>query len=371
MDSDSILTIANHTYSRALLLKGRLEMEGIDCFLTNVGGIQGVDVRIREVDAERAYPILREIQKATGVKKAITVKTLRSVRRILVPIDFSQLSINAAHYALSLAQTLKADIRLLHVWFSNAGEPFALNEVYAYQVNFEGILQEQEQEARKRCEELAQALKQRIKAEKIKGVDIDFDLIRGSTVDSILLVAEEYKPGMLVMGTRGRNRESRSLMGSTTARIIENSPVPVMAVPADYRATHFDRPNNILYATNFDVSDFSALHRLIAFVRPFNVKIYCVHVNLKDSLTLDAMRMKQMREHFNKEYGEYDIECGLIESDDLLQGIQDFIHAKKIDVIAIGARKRNLLSQLLRPSMTRKILFQTEIPLFVFREALG
>ncbi len=371
MDKDNIITIASHTYSRALLLKGRLEMEGIDCFLTNIGSLQGVEVRIKEADAERAYPILREMQKAVGGKKAVTVKTLRSVRRILVPIDFSDLSINAAHYALNLARYLKADIRLLHVWFSNAGEPFALNEVYAYQVNFEGILQEQEQQARKQCEELAADLKKRIREEKIRGVDIDFDLIRGGTVDSILLISDEYQPGLIVMGTRGRNRESKSLFGSTTARLIENSSVPVMAVPGDYNAKNFTRPNSILYATNFDVTDFSALHRLIAFVRPFGIKIYCVHVNLKDSFTIDSLRMKQMREHFNKEYGEFDIECGIIESDDFLQGIEDFIHEKKVDVIAIGSRKRNLLSQLFKPSLTRRILFQTEIPLFVFREKLG
>lgn len=372
MDSEKILTIATHTYARALLLKGRLEMEGIDCFLANVGSVQGsVSVRIRESDAEKAYPIVREMQEATGSEKQVTVKTLRSVRRILVPVDFSPMSINAAHYALDLAKTLKADIRLLHVWFSNAGEPFALNEVYAYQVNFEGILIEQEEEARKRCEELVQTLKKRIRDEKIRGVDVEFDLIRGGTVDSILLISDEYKPGLVVMGTRGRNRESRNLLGSTTARIIESSTVPVLAIPADYESKDFREPKKILYATNFERSDFAALHRLIAFVRPFDVKIYCVHVNLNDNITLDAVRMKSMREHFNKEYGEYNIECGLIESEDLLRGIEEFIKGKKIDVIAIGSRKRNLLVQLLKPSLTRKILFQTSIPLFVFKEGAG
>ncbi len=372
MENEKIITIATHTYSRALLLKGRLELEGIDCFLKNAGSIQGsVEVRIREHDAENAYPILREMREATGSGKAATVKTLRSVRRILVPVDFSQMSLNAVDYALDLARSLKADIRVLHVWFSNAGEPFALNEVYAYQVNFEGILLEQEQEAHKRCDELVQKLKKRIREEKIRGVDVDYDLIRGGTVDSILLIAEEYQPGLVVMGTRGRNRESRNLLGSTTARIIENCPVPVLAVPVDYQVRDFRKPANILYATNFEQSDFAAIHRLIAFVRPFDVKVYCVHVNLNDNLTLDTVRMKQMREHFNKEYGEFDIECGIIESDNLLHGIEDFIEDKHIDLIAIGARKRNLLSQLFKPSLTRKILFQTEIPLFVFREWVG
>lgn len=371
MDNEKFVTVGSYTYSRALLLKGRLEIEGVNCFLTNIGSLQGVEVRISEADLDRAFPVLQEIQKATGQEKSRTVKTLRSVRRILVPIDFSPLSINAANYALELARTLKADIRLLHVWFSNAGEPFALNEVYAYQVNFEGILHELEADANKKCEALCTELKNRIKAEKIRGVDVDYDLVRGATVDSILMISDEYQPGLLVMGTRGRNRESKNLLGSTTARILENCKAPVMAVPADYHAENYKPPKNILYATNFESSDFTALHRLIAFSRPFDVKIYCVHVNLKDNLAMDTMRMRQMREHFNKEYGEYDIECGLIESEDVLQGIEEFIHEKDIDVIAIGARKRNLLSQLFKSSLTRKMLFRSEIPLFVFREEVA
>ncbi len=368
MDNEKFVTVGSYTYSRALLLKGRLELEGVNCFLTHIGSLQGVEVRISEADLDRAYPVLQEMRKATGQEKAFTVKTLRSVRRILVPVDFSPLSVNAAHYALELARTLKADIRLLHVWFSNAGEPFALNEVYAYQVNFEGILQELEEDANKRCEALCADLKKRIKDEKIRGVDVEYDLVRGATVDSILMIADEYQPGLLVMGTRGRNRESKNLLGSTTARILENCKAPVLAVPADYHSENFKQPKHILYATNFESSDFTALHRLIAFVRPFEVKIYCVHVNLKGNLAMDTMRMREMREHFNKEYGEYDIECGLIESEDVLQGIEEFIREKNIDVIAIGARKRNLLSQLFKSSLTRKILFRTEIPLFVFRE---
>jgi nucleotide-binding universal stress UspA family protein len=68
-----------------------------------------------------------------------------------------------------------------------------------------------------------------------------------------------------------------------------------------------------------------------------------------------------------EEYGEYEVECGLIESEDLLSGIQDFIHEKEIDVISLTSHKRNLLSKLIQPSITKKILFQSEIPMLVFK----
>ncbi len=367
MKDEKFITIATHTYSRSILLQGMLEVAGISSFLRSIdepGG--GVEVKIREKDTSAAYKVLSEFSLVYGKAKETSIKTLKSIRRILVPVDFSPMSIQAAHYALELAKTLKADIRLLHVWFSNAGEPFVLNEVYAYQVNFEGILKEQEDEARNRIDAVCQEMKKMAKDKKIKGVHIDFDLVRGNAIEAILRIADDYQPGLVVMGTRGKNRESRNPLGSTTARIIEKCRFPVLTIPVDYEVNDFIQPRNVLYITNFEESDFMALHKLIAFVRPFKVKIYCVHVNLNDSFVLDEVRMKKMREHFDHEYHEYNIECGLIESTDFIEGIENFIYEKEIDVISLVSHKRNLLAQLLKPSLSRKILFQSEVPLLVF-----
>ncbi|MBU1009513.1 MAG: universal stress protein [Bacteroidetes bacterium] len=368
MEAYNFVTIASQTYARSILLKSRLEMAGIPCFLANIGDPNGVEVRISEKDAAAAFNIVEEVEQASGEGKEVFMKTLRSIRRIMVPIDFSPMSIKAARYALELARVLKADIRLVHVWFSQAGEPIVFNEVYAYQVNFEGLLKEQEDEARQRIESLCNELKQRVRKEKIRGTHIDYKLIRGIAIDEILQMADEYKPGLLVMGTRGKAHEGHVMMGSTTAKVIEKCRVPVLTIPLHYDAEAFEQPSRIMYITNFDDSDFINLHKLIAFVRPFKVKIYCVHVHIADSVVLDEARMKKMREHFDREYSTFNIECGLIESGDLLEGIESFVQEKQIDVISLVSHKRSLISQLLKPGLTRKILFQSEIPLLVFRD---
>jgi len=368
MENLNIITIARYTYSRALLLKVELEATGIVCFLTNIDDpTQDVEIRIKEDDATAALEIIASNEKSSGASKEISVNILRSVRRVLVPVDFSPLSSKAAYYALELARVLKADIRLVNVWYSNANEPFAFNEMYSYHPDFEILAKEQQTDAQQRIELMCDALNYRIKNEKIRGVVVDFDLIRGDSVEGILNVIEDYKPGLVVMGTHGKKRASSSFIGSTTAQLIQQSKVPVLTIPLGLDTDHFRMPRHVMYATNFDAGDFNSIHRLIAFTRPFKVKIYCVHVHLTDSIKLEEGRMLKLRNHLKEEYSEYAIECGLIESEDVMTGIQDFIHEKEIDIISITSRKRNLISKLIQPSLAKKILFQSEIPMLVFR----
>jgi nucleotide-binding universal stress UspA family protein len=368
MENTTIITIARHTYSRALLLKVELEEQGIVCFLTNIDDpSQDVEIRIREEDAMAAMEIIEANENAFGVDKEISIQTLRSVRRILVPVDFSPLSFKAANYALELSKTLKADIRLVNVWYSNANEPFAFNEMYSYHPDFEILAKEQQTDAQQRIEQMCSALNYRIKNEKLRGVGVDFDLIRGNAVEGILGVIEDYQPGLVVMGTHGKKRSASSFIGSTTAQLIQQTKVPILTIPLGLDTDHFRTPRHVMFATNFDASDFNSIHKLIAFSRPFNLKIYCVHVHLGDSINLDEGRMMKLRNHLKQEYHEFDIECGLIESEDVLTGIQDFIHEKEIDVISLTSHKRNLISKLIQPSLTKKILFQSEIPMLVFK----
>ena len=149
---EKIITIASYPYSRAQLLRGRLEAEGIECFLSNINLVQpdistGVKVKIKEADAGRAYKILDEIKDEYGKAKQQTIDRLKNVRRILVPVDFSEPSLNACNFALGLAHKLKAEIKLFYAYFNPvvSSEPYL--EGYSYQVNLNTVIGNLEKEA--------------------------------------------------------------------------------------------------------------------------------------------------------------------------------------------------------------------------------
>lgn len=363
------ISIRNLSYSRALLLKMRLEQEGIPCFITNIQQTAtGVDLFFSEAFASKALPLIESFRQAFGHEKEAMVDRLRKVRRILVPVDFSAHSIQAAHYALDLARTLKASIRLLNVWSNSFNDGFVYNEMFAFQVNIDEILKEQEAEAERKIKDVLLQLQSRIRDEKIKGVSIDYDLMRGNAIDGILENVKLFKPGLVVMGIRGSQQEGLSFMGSNSAKLIEHCKIPVLTVPAEYDASDFFKPQQIAYITRFDKTDLQAMHQLIALIRPFDVKVYCVHLQTDESETLEKAQMQQYKNYLKQAHIGHEIECHLIETNKSLDGIEQFVQEKRIDMLAITHKKRNLLTQFFRPSLTKKLLFQTNIPILIFRD---
>ncbi len=368
--SEKIITLATLTYMRAQLLTAMLERNEIECFMTNVNRMKespgGVNVKILETDLDIAVKVFEDFSKSYGKRKEKAVEYMKSIRRILVPVDFTTHAENAAFYAIKIATTLKADIKLINAYLDPMSTPQTYLESYTYQLNIDKVIKEVEEETFKSLDAMAKRLRAYIKKNKIKDVKVKYDLFKGNSVDVILHEAEEYKPAMVIMGTRGSELDKLRSFGSVTSHLIEKIKVPVLAVPKDYDAKNFSAPKSVLYATNFDTTDFSALRRLVGFVKPFESKIYCVHAALEESQVFDEVQMKRMRTYLFDTMDEYNIECGLLETMDIQQGLEDFIEERDIDVLAVTKQKRNFFVRLFKPSMTKKFLFQTQIPLLVF-----
>jgi len=76
--------------------------------------------------------------------------------------------------------------------------------------------------------------------------------------------------------------------------------------------------------------------------------------------------MDSLKEKLLQHYSDYEIHCSIIEDKDFLAGMQEFIREKYIDIISMVTHKQGIISKLLNPSITRKVLFHTNIPFLVF-----
>jgi len=68
MKDEKIITLATRTFEHAQIIRSLLESEDIECFLENVNLIQGavsegVKIRIRETDLDKAVQIMEEVEK--------------------------------------------------------------------------------------------------------------------------------------------------------------------------------------------------------------------------------------------------------------------------------------------------------------------
>lgn len=370
--SNEIITIATYTYSRALLIQAQLNSVGIESFLghenmlqSNISG--GVDILIRKEDADKAYKIIKKAELNYGQSKESALNKLKEIRRILVPVDFREPSVNACQYAVAMGKVLKAEVKLLHVYFNPAINTEPLDGNFSYQLNMEKYTREIESSARNNLRQLSQTLKEQLARENEKSVNITISLLNGRAEDGIIEMSNSYKPGVIVLGSRTKKGKPGLWFGSNTERIIQHTNVPVLVVPERtiFLGTSFLK--HILFITRFEEADKQAVLKLISLVRPFGMTIHCIHLNEDHDTTLDRERMEELKKYFGQFYTADKLICGFLKAEDPVMEIKEYISQNDIDIISLTTHPRNIIEKWIAPSLATQILFDSERPMLIFK----
>uniref|UniRef100_A0A7C4EMW2 Universal stress protein n=1 Tax=Fundidesulfovibrio putealis TaxID=270496 RepID=A0A7C4EMW2_9BACT len=132
---------------------------------------------------------------------------------VLVPVDGSQCSRNAAVYAAHLIGHQGAKMTLLHVW-----EPLPMT-----------IGGEEAQELKAEQEAKAMALLEEYRALVAPcGVKVRLVARPGRPEHVILNVQEELDCDLIVLGARGQSELEELLMGSVASKVLHNATCPVL-----------------------------------------------------------------------------------------------------------------------------------------------
>jgi universal stress protein A len=140
------------------------------------------------------------------------------VRRILVPVDFSEASRGAAAFGARLAKDIGAALDLLYVWRPPTPRAAVGMTAMPY-------AQDSERLERDSAAMLMRELRTRLTAP--AGRDL---FVIGDPATSIVEAAEDRVVDLLIMGTHGRRGVSRFFLGSVAAQVLRQSPCPVITV---------------------------------------------------------------------------------------------------------------------------------------------
>ena len=195
-----------------------------DLLITGTDGSTGVNRLLMGSVAERVVcqapcPVLtirtRE-EKNPELGEASDAHTPSVPKHILIPLDFSDCSLDAFEYATQIAKWFDASVTLLH-----ALEPLS----YSLDFNLTHPVEAKQlrQSIETRLSELADILKK-------DGIRADYLVGDKPSVDNILRTSTDTQADLVVMGTHGRRGLSRVLMGSVTASILRRSSCPVLTV---------------------------------------------------------------------------------------------------------------------------------------------
>lgn len=143
-----------------------------------------------------------------------------NVKNILLPTDFSKISLAAAEYAAVLADQYKAKIHLLHVLEKTP----PILAIRSLDLSREKIIHSIEKDAKDHLKECVEKVK------KIKDVEIHPVIKKGVDYEEIIKYAEDKKIDVIVIATHGRTGILHTLLGSVAEKVIRYAKTPVLVI---------------------------------------------------------------------------------------------------------------------------------------------
>ncbi len=271
---------------------------------------------------------------------------------LLVPTDFSDLSLIAIEYAVKMANRMNGTVILLHV-MDNAVKPTRVS---------------MREEARAISREASALARQRFvpvveEAERLnKTVNpIVVKIRRGrSFSNTVRLFAKRNQIGMIVMGTKGASGITKYVLGSNTVSVMDASRIPVLAVPARAQFKNF---KNIVYA-----ADLKYLETEVSVMKPIlkllDATLHVLHVCDK---TTDGEQLQLDVKNILRQI-DYRKSTVMIKSGKSVDRTIDlYVKELKADMVTMFTHKRTAYENLFHRSLTKKMAFQSHVPLLAFK----
>lgn len=269
------------------------------------------------------------------------------MKTIIVPTDFSPVSVNAMNYALNLARHIEARVILFHAY----QVPVAFSEVPVVTISME----EMKRQTDERMEELRKSVEHVTSGE----LDVSTRNVLGDTSEELENIARELNPFAIVMGTRGAGAVETILMGSTTLTAVNRLHVPVMIIPpgASYRPI-----KTIGFACDYSrVAEDAPIQQVTKICSMFGAKLKVLNVDYDNRhFTADVpagmARVKELLNPLNPDYY-------FLDDPDVDNAINAFAETHGIDLLITIPKKHRFLEGLFKKSHTRELAVHAHVPL--------
>jgi nucleotide-binding universal stress UspA family protein len=221
------------------------------------------------------------------------------------------------------------------------------------------IIQDVENEATIYLDELASALKA-----KVKSSHVSYSIRVGEVVAEINNLAREINTGFIVMGMQGLGKIPRLIFGSNSVSLAKKATCPVFIIPEN---AVLRPPKQIVFATDYYTSDADALQHLLPIAATFNSEIVMVHLfDQMEEEESEVIMANFLAKQIFKDIEYPRITYKVHYSESTARGIKDFCDTVSADLLVLSARKQTIINRLFRDSLTDELSYNSEIPLLIF-----
>jgi nucleotide-binding universal stress UspA family protein len=257
---------------------------------------------------------------------------------VIVPIDFSETSFNAAHYAAKMYKG-RADVTIVLYHFYNDASEKTTAENYLLSLKKE-----------------------------LESVNLTIETLVESG-DDFINALEAYAhvraAFMIVMGLTGKSAITQWFSGSNTLKIAERAVAPVLIVPeqAKYTAT-----KSILIVSEMkNVSETPVLLAVKRVLEEFKPTLHVLNVDESHYISLTTS-YKEERDKMESLLSDFKPEFYFMRLFDFHESINLFVRDKKVDMIIIGPKYHGFFSKLFKTQHTKKMIYQSEVPVLAVHE---
>lgn len=279
----------------------------------------------------------------------------KNMKKILVPVDFSDVSQFGIDIAKKIAKTSKVELHLLHIitlpshiLLDNDGNLVEDGEMDIHE------LQQQKIEAE---------LKMRNLVDTLAEFDTHTCVCFGHVNEETVKYAKKNTMDLIVMGTHGSTGIKEYITGSHAEYVAMHASAPVFTVKCDRSEMQI---KSLVFTNSFshEVKNFPAIIKDIQ--EAFHAEMHLLRVNTPNTFMPDdevLVNMKKFADH----YELMDVKYSVINDREVESGIEKYCLYNNVDVISIGSRQRTGVNKLINGCVSADLVNHVFKPIITYK----
>ncbi|TJY36191.1 universal stress protein [Pontimicrobium aquaticum] len=276
------------------------------------------------------------------------------MKKIIVPIDFSEHSEYALKTAAKLAKNSNAELLALHM--------LEMSEV---------VLTESDSEQQQKAVFFLKLVEKKFKTfldkDYLKDVNVTPIVKHYKVFSEVNDVAKEHDANLIVMGSHGTGGFTEFFVGSNTERVVRNSDIPVLVIKNEIKDINF---GTAIFATNFEEENVRPYLNATSMFESLGTKLKLLYVNLPNEHFKSSVEIeKKIAEFLITADGNLDRLNDVAYHADYTveQGVINYANKVGADIIAIPTHGRKGISHFFVGSIGEDIANHSSLPVMTFK----
>lgn len=276
------------------------------------------------------------------------------MKRIIVPIDFSEHS----EYALKAAAQLAGE---------NGSEIYAIHMLELSDAILTSVGESTEPQAVFYLKLAEKKFNEFLNKDYLKSVKVIPVVKHFKVFSEINEVAKKHDADLIVMGSHGTSGIKELFVGSNTERVVRHADIPVLVVKSKLPQVDFQ---TVLFASDFSEDSIKPYINAVNMFDKMGSKLYLVYVNLPNDRFRSSIEIeKRVVNFFTKADGNLDRmkDVHYVADYSVEDGILNFSNKIGADLIVVPTRGKKGLAHFFQGSVGEDVANHANLPVMTFK----